>query len=56
MPDAEAGGAAVGHIDEAHHGGVGADIDAALGVFFRDQVHRAGIRQVLLERIPGLID
>ena len=56
MADAEAGGAAVGHVDESHHGGVGADIDAALGVVFGDQIHRAGIRQVRLEGIARLVD
>ena len=43
MADAKAGTAAFGLVDQSHHRGVGADIDATLGVFLGDEVDWAGL-------------
>ncbi len=56
VSDAEFAFGAVGLVDQAHHGGIGGEVDATGGVFFGDEVDRAGIGEVLFEGVGGLVD
>src|SRR5438876_2118727 len=42
-------------VDQSHHRWVGRGVDASLFVFFRHEIHRRRVRQMLLERIERLI-
>ena len=55
VPGPEAPPGLIGLVDQAHHRGVGRDVDAPVGVLLRHQVHRRGPGQVRLERVRGLV-
>ena len=42
-------------VDQSHHGRIGRDVDASLGVLLSDQVDGRGVGQVALEGIDRLI-
>jgi hypothetical protein len=55
MAHPEASLAVAGLVDQPHHGRIGRDVDASLGVLLGDQVHGRGVGQVTLEGVDRLI-
>ena len=55
MPDAEARLATRGLVDQPHHRWIGTDVDSTRRVLLGDEVHRAGLGQMCLERTNGLV-